>query len=300
MKVVVFGGSGFLGSHTADSLTEKGHEVTIVDINDAPYLKEGQKFVKGSILDMDLIDSVVREAEIVMNFAGIADLDDASTRPRDTITLNILGTCNILEACNKYNVRRFIYASTFYVHSDKGGFYRCSKQATELYIEEFNRKYNLPFTILRYGTLYGPRSTNKNSINRYITQALSDDVIICNGTGNEIREYIHVKDAADLTTEVINEKYLNQHIIITGHQSMRTRDMLNMIKDILGKDVDISYRGIKSETHYNITPFSFKPKFNVKLVGNCYRDMGQGLLESIHDIYEADDDNYKKLEEYKV
>lgn len=291
MKAVVFGGSGFLGSHVADSLTEEGFNVVVFDINTSPYLKDNQEMVIGNILNEDDVDNVVKDADYVFNFAGIADLDDATTKPLKTIQLNILGACNILEACRKYDIKRIIYASSIYVHSEKGGFYRCSKQSAELYVEEYNKKYGLPFTILRYGTLYGPRSDERNSIYRYIKQAFKQKEIICSGTGNEIREYIHVKDAANLSVKVLEEKYINKHIILTGHHGMRSGDMLNMIKDILGNSIDISYRGIESEEHYNITPYSFKPKYSFKLVNNCYRDMGQGLLECIHqvhnDIYES-------------
>jgi len=287
MKVIVFGGSGFLGSHVADSLSEAGHEVTIFDINESEFLRSDQKLIIGDILDRDSIFSAVKGQDVVMNFAGIADLDDATTKPIKTINLNILGTAHIMDACLEFDVKRFIYASTIYVHSEKGGFYRCSKQATEIYIEEYNRKFGLDFTILRYGTLYGPRSDNRNSIYRYIDNALNNKEIVCGGTGDEIREYIHVKDAAELSVKAMNEEYANKHIIITGHHAMRVKDMLNMILEILNDGVEIKYLNKSSDAHYNITPYSYKPKYSFKLVNDYYHDMGSGLVDTIHEVSDA-------------
>lgn len=285
MKAIVFGGSGFIGGHVADCLTETGYEVTLFDLRPAPYLLPGQGMIIGDILDGNAVSEAVRGCDYVYNFAGIADLDDATTKPLDTVGQNIMGTTIILDAAQKHRAKRFIYASTIYVYSDKGGFYRCSKQAAELYIEEYARKFGLDYTILRYGTVYGPRADNRNSIYRYLKQAVEEGKIICSGTGDEIREYIHVKDLARLSVSIIGEEYRNQHVIITGHHSMRFRDMLYMIREILGNKVEVEFTGAKGEDHYGITPYSFVPKIGQKLVSHYYMDMGQGLLECINEIY---------------
>lgn len=285
MKSIVFGGSGFLGSYVAEYLSDLGHETTIFDINPSPYLRPDQKMILGDILDEKLVREAIKGQDYVYDFAGIADLDDATTRPLDTVMQNIVGTTILLEAMRETPVKRFIYASTVYVYSEKGGFYRCSKQATELFVEEYQRKYGIDYTILRYGTLYGVRSDVRNSVYRYIKQALEEQRIIINGTGEEIREYIHVCDAAKLSCDVLNDDFKNKHVIITGHNPMRFRDMLEMIKEILGNKIQIEYLGKRDEFHYNITPYSFIPKIGNKLVSNCYMDMGQGILECIHDIY---------------
>jgi UDP-glucose 4-epimerase len=165
MKVIVFGGSGFVGSHLADALTEAGHEVTIFDIQPSPYLRENQNFIQGDMLDSDSVTRVVHGQEILYNFAGLADIDEALARPVDTVRLNILGCVNLLEAARSCGVKRFIFASTVYVYSETGGFYRVSKQACESYIEEYQRRFGLNYTILRYGTLYGRRADARNSVN---------------------------------------------------------------------------------------------------------------------------------------
>lgn len=288
MKVTVFGGSGFVGSHVADELTERGHEVKIYDLRSSPYLKKGQEMIVGDILDKDKVSDVVKGCDAVYNFAGMADLDTSTTQPIDTINQNILGNALILDAAVKEGVKRFVYASTIYVYSSLGGFYRCSKQATELYIEEYQKRYGLDFTILRYGTLYGPRADERNSMYRYLKEALTNGKITCYGTGEEVREYINVKDAAKLSVDILSEEFKNKHVVITGHHPIKFGEMLNTIKEMLGGKVEIESRPPKEDArygaHYTITPYSFIPKIGQKLVSNYYTDLGQGLLGCLHEI----------------
>jgi UDP-glucose 4-epimerase len=285
MKAIIFGGSGFLGSHVADFLTEAGHAVTIFDIKPSPYLHSGQSMYVGDILNPEQVLDAVRGHDVVYNFAGLADLDDATTRPVDTIRLNIEGNANMLEACRKSDVARFVYASTIYVYSNKGGFYRCSKQAAETYIEEMNRKYGLNFTILRYGTLYGPRADERNSIYRYLREAMDNGRVVCSGSGEEMREYIDVRDAARLSVLILDDTYKNQYMIISGHHPMKFKEMILMIQEILGKNIKIEFSAQKNPDHYIYTPYSFTPKVGHKLVNHRYLDMGQGFLECLHEIY---------------
>lgn len=284
MKAIVFGGAGFVGSHVADCLTETGYEVTIFDLRQSAYLLPGQKMITGNILDENAVFEALKSCDYIYNFAGIADLDDATTKSLDTVHQNIVGTTTILEAARKHIVKRFIYASTIYVYSDRGGFYRCSKQATELYIEEFARKFGLDYTILRYGTAYGPRADSRNSIYRYLKQAIEEGKIVCGGTGDEIREYIHVKDIAGLSVDILSDEYRNQHISITGHHPMRFKDMLYMVREMLNNRVEIEFTGAQDEDHYSMTPYSFIPKIGKKLVSDYYVDLGQGLLECLSEI----------------
>lgn len=286
LKVLVFGGSGFLGSHVADSLTSSGYEVTIFDLKPSTYLKNGQKMISADVLDTNAVTEAISGQDVVYNFAGIADLDDARTKPLDTVKLNVIGNINVMEACLAAGVKRFVYASTIYVYSQKGGFYRCSKQASEIYVEEFHKRFGLEYTVLRYGTLYGERATASNSIYRYLTQAMDEGKITCSGSGEEIREYINVKDAAALSVSILSEEYRNRHIIITGQHPMKYKEMIMMIKEILSKDIEIEFVEGNNPDHYNITPYSFVPKIGHKLVSNLYLDMGQGILECLHEIQE--------------
>ena len=238
----------------------------------------------GDLLDSEFVAACLKGKDYVYQLAGIADLDDARTMPVDTVRQNILGTTCLLDECVKAGIKRFVYASTIYVFSEKGGFYRCSKQACEAYIEEFHRKYGLEFTILRYGTLYGPRSNRKNSIYRYLWQALKDGRITVSGDGSARREYIHTRDAAKLSLEVLAPEYANMHVTLTGHQSIYFMDILNMIKEIMGGKVEIVTEENKNGDHYIMTPYSYTPKVGYKLTSNLFTDIGQGLLEIMEEI----------------
>lgn len=288
MKALVIGGSGFLGSHVADMLLHNKIEVVVFDRKASEYLDDRQQMILGNILNSSQIEQAVKGCDVVYHFAGVANLDDASTRPIDTVEFNIKGTCMILDACVKYGVKRFIYASSFYAHSGKGGFYRCSKQATEMYIEEYSRKYGIGYTILRYGSLYGPRTSSSNGIYDMLKGAYYNSQIHYPGTGEELREYIHVRDAAKLSIKVLEDEYENQHIILTGHEAIRVRDVIEMIKEIMDKPIDVIYDKQDSELHYHMTPYSFKPQYSYKLTDNQYIDIGQGLIECLQEIDEKE------------
>ena len=138
-KAVVVGGSGFIGSHVADHLSDAGYLVTVYDLTESQWLRKDQTMVLGDVLNTELLDNTIANADVVYNFAALADLNQALNQPLKTVNINILGNMNVMEACRQHGVGRFVYASTAYVHSREGGFYRCSKQASEAYVEEYQR-----------------------------------------------------------------------------------------------------------------------------------------------------------------
>lgn len=286
MKVLVTGGSGFVGSHVADALSEAGHDVTVFDLTLSPYLRPDQRMIVGDILDEAAVAGAVADQEAVLHFAGMADLDDARSRASESVRLNILGTTGLLDACRETGLKRFVYASTIYVYSERGGFYRCSKQAAELYVEEFQRRYGLDFTILRFGTLYGPRADERNSVYRLLKQALATRRLDCDGTGEEMRDYVNVRDAARLTLQVLESQFRNQHVIVTGAYPLRYRQLVEMIAEILGGNIPISFDNVDRPAHYKLTPVTFSPKIGYKLTTNVYLDMAQGLLECLHEMHD--------------
>jgi len=283
-NAIIFGGSGFLGSHVADALSDGGHNVSVFDQRPSPYLQSNQTMIVGDIRDANQVRKAMKGQNIVYNFAGLADLDRAVDKPLEAVNQNIVGTVNLLDAAVEFKVKRFVYASTIYVYSRLGGFYRCSKQATELFIEEYNNCYGLEFTVLRYGSLYGPRANEGNGIRRFLHQGLTGGKITYPGTGDEVREYVNVKDAARLSVDILAPKYKNQHIVITGHNSMKSREMLEMIQEMLNQKVLLKFSNTSNNFHYTYTPYSFTPKIGSKLVSNIYADMGEGLLECLQEI----------------
>ena len=247
-KAIVFGASGFLGSHVADALSDKGHKVTLFDCKPSPYLRSDQTMVVGDIMDIDHVRSSLVDQEVVYHFAGLTDLDQASDKPLESASQNILGTVHLLDAAVESGIKRFVFASTIYVYSGLGGFYRCSKQAAELFIEEYNKRYKLEFTVLRYGSLYGVRANNANGIWNYLNQGLRDGKIDYPGTGEEVREYINVKDAARLSVDILSSDFKNRYVVISGHQSMKSKEMLEMIREMIDRDVSLKF----SKTFFTI------------------------------------------------
>ena len=120
MKVVVFG-VWFPGLPTSvTSWFLAGHQVVIFDRVASPWRQADQQMVVGDLLDADAVTNVMDKAEVVYNFAGIADMDEAMTKPVETLLANVLGNAHVLEACRKQNVQRYIYASSAYVFSRQG------------------------------------------------------------------------------------------------------------------------------------------------------------------------------------
>jgi UDP-glucose 4-epimerase len=283
-KVLVTGSAGFIGSHVADSLFEAGYEVVLFDAFSSKYKKHMQQEFVGDINDIDILERAMDGCDAVFHFAAQADIGLSSLKPLETIKTNILGTQNILELAVKKDLKRVLFASTIYVYSSLGSFYRVSKQACEKLIEEYQKEFDLDYTILRYGSLYGPRANEFNFISNAILQAINERKIVRRGNGSEIREYIHVKDAANITTEALNKIYKNKHLIITGYQQNRVSDILNMIKEIFNYEIEIEYGEEKELHHYEVTPYSYEPKIAKKIIPGSHYDLGQGILEQIHEL----------------
>jgi UDP-glucose 4-epimerase len=284
-KAVVIGGSGFIGSHVSDHLSDAGYQVTIYDRNQSDWLRSDQEMVVGDILDSEKIDNTIQGSEVVYNFAALADLNQALEQPRKTIEINILGNFNVMEACHAHNVKRFVYASSVYVHSREGGFYRCSKQASEAYVEEYQKIYGLEYTILRYGSLYGPRADESNGLYRVVQSALKNKVISYKGNIDAMREYIHVEDAARASIDALNAKFINESVVLTGQEPMRVIDMLKMLAEILGLSTDsVEFSENKYAGHYVRTPYAYQPKLGRKYIPPMHVDLGQGLLQVINEF----------------
>ena len=239
----------------------------------------------GNILNEDEVNKAVEGSEIVYNFAGIADIAEANKSPISTIKTNVLGNTIVLDACRKASVSRFVFASTLYVYSAAGLFYRSSKQSSELIIENFSESYDLPYTILRYGSVYGPRAKEGNYVFNILRQAITEGKITSFGKPNDLRDFIHAEDAARLSVEVLSEEFKNQYVILAGNQSIRRNDLLVMIREMLSNNIDIEFVPVESNLHYEVTPYSFGPKLAKRLMGNHHIDLGQGILQCLHEIH---------------
>jgi len=285
MKITVIGGSGFLGSYVADILSEQNHKVVIFDKIKSPWLRKNQKIIIGNILDFKKLETAISGSDIVYNFAALADIDDALKNPIESVKTNIQGTVHALELCKIYKIKRFVFASSIYVYSRDGGFYRCSKQAAETFVEEYYQLYGLKYTILRYGSLYGPRSDENNGLYRIIKKALKKNVLSYTGDKESRREYIHVEDAARASIKILDKEFTNQNLILTGQQSFYVYDVMEMLAEIMGMSKKIKFvKSEKNKGHYIRTPYSYQSRLARKYIPETHIDLGQGLLQLIDEI----------------
>ncbi len=284
LRAVVIGGSGFLGSHVADQLSVEGHSVCIYDRVASPWQRPDQEMVVAELSDEVSLSEAIDGTDIVYNFAALADLDEAMSRPKETAEVNILGNMNVLESCRHHDVARFVFASTVYVNSREGGFYRCSKKAAEEYIQEYQHVYDMDYTILRYGSLYGPRAPDSNSLRVILGQAISDGVIRYGGSPEEIREYVHVEDAARASVSILGESYRNRTVVVTGLESIKMSDLLAMCAEILGLPQNIEYLEDSQTGHYTRTPYAYRNNLARKYIPSLTIDLGQGILQLLDEL----------------
>ena len=287
-NILVFGGFGFLGHYLVHELLNRNYKITVADIHENKKLESKINYIKCDITIKENVENVFKNKQfnVVYNLAGFANLDTAIKYPLKTIQLNVIGNMHILEQCVKNNISRFVYASSAYAMSNKGSFYGISKLASEKIIEEYLKKYSLPFTILRYGSVYSERSYDNNYIYNLVKSAVLIGEINHNGDGNELREYIHAADASKLSVDVIeSDDFKNLHVILTGNERMKRSDLFNMVNEILNDQVEINYKNDGYHNHYNFTPYSFEPSVSRKLSANPHIDMGQGLLECVRSVH---------------
>ena len=285
MKIaVVVGGSGFLGSHVSDELTKAGYLVKVVDRRPSSWIKQQQEMIVTDLINEGELGAAMKDASVVFNFAALSDLNEALRKPVETAQINVMGNLNVLEACRRAGVERFVYASSVYVSSRYGGFYRCSKQAAESFVQEYQKTYDLQYTILRYGSLYGPRADVTNGLYRIVRRALETGRVSYEGSREALREYIHVEDAARASVTALGDEFVNQSVVLTGQEPMKVLDMLEMLSEILDCKRAVEFDEIEPVGHYKRTPYSYESNLGRKFIPPMHVDLGQGLLQLIHYI----------------
>ena len=116
-------------------------------------------------------------------------------------------------------------------------------------------------------------------------EALKTKKIIFPGYGSEEREYIHARDAAELSVDILSDKYSGKRVILTGVEKFSYSEVLEFINEIMGNDLQIEYLDEDYKGHYVLTPYSFSPTVGVKLVNNPSVDFGQGILECLETLH---------------
>jgi len=282
-KILILGSSGFIGSHLVKFLL-KNNEVVQFDMNPPPPQITGSEFIKGSILDKTLVTSAMKDVDIVYHFAAMTDIDIVNDNPARAIEVNIAGTSNVLEACIQEKVERFIFSSSVYVYSEFGGVYKSTKQACELLIEDYNEMHDLAYTILQLGSVYGPGAKQINLISRLINEALSLKEIHHYGTGEEVRQYIYVKDVVQAAATSIDNNYKNKKIILLGNERIIISELMDKIISHTDSNIQKVFHDDQYGIHYKLSPFHTNPDGAVNLKIETPVLLNLGLKKTINVI----------------
>ena len=283
MKVLIYGGSGFLGRNLANYLNKKKHKVTVFDKKKIHFDKN-IKFIKGNILNLKQVKKATKGQDIVYNLAGISDIGDSIKNPISTTRINILGSVFTLEAAVKYTVKRYIFASSIYVLSRQGGFYKTSKKSVESFIEEYNKNNKLKYTILRFGSVYGNESDPRNGIKKILKSALNNKNIIYGGTSRAERRFLHVNDAIKASIAILKKKYVNKSVLITGNKKIKIKNLIKTIQQILKIKKKVFFKRKPMMGHYDTNPFNDKPKKQITYMVKPTISLSQGIINIISSL----------------
>jgi UDP-glucose 4-epimerase len=248
MAVLVTGGSGFIGSHVVDKLMDAGFDVHVFDIT-KPH-RDDVKFIKGDITSQDQLNNAMHDIEYVYHIAAASDINKVAEQPVNAVNLNILSTARVLDAARVNNVARVLFASSYFVDSGKGHLYATTKKASEMICSDYNTLYGLPFTILRYGTAYGPRSRGEDVISLFVKRALSGEPLEIHGSGTQSRNFIYVEDLAKGNVAALSDVAKNRTYILEGRSAVTIRELAEMVTRIFDEDLDIKF-GSKRPDDYS-------------------------------------------------
>ena len=249
MRVLVTGGSGFIGSHVVDKLRLRGHEPVIYDLRPSPWHEPGTvDTVLGSITDREALERALHSCDAVAHLAAVADVNDVHAEPEDAERVNARGTVAVLEAARRAGVKRIVYASTIWVYSDcqdeavdedtllpaPSHLYTSTKLAGELYCKAYQELYGIDYTILRFGIPYGPRAREAAVIPAFVGKALRGEPLTLAGDGSQSRRFVYVEDLADGVALGLNDVASNRVYNLASDENVTIKQIAETIKDELG------------------------------------------------------------------
>jgi UDP-glucose 4-epimerase len=255
MRVLVTGGSGFIGSHVVDKLRARGHEPVIYDLRPSPWHEQGTvDTVLGSITDREALERALHSCDAVAHLAAVADVNDVHASPEDAERVNARGTSAVLEACRRTGVKRIVYASTIWVYSDcaedevdedtllpaPSHLYTSTKLAGELYCKAYQELYGIDYTILRFGIPYGPRAREAAVIPAFVGKALRGEPLTLAGDGGQSRRFVYVEDLADGVALGLDDVATNRVYNLASDENVTIKQIAVRVQEVMG-DVEIVY-----------------------------------------------------------
>jgi len=265
-KVVVTGGAGFIGSHIVEKLLSLGAEVTVIDdlstgrLDNLSAVKDKIKFVKGTILDYDLLKKEFQGAEFVSHQAARRSVPESVENPDPYNEANIMGHLRVLQAARDTGVKRIAFASSSSVYGDTKKFpeeetdlpmpispYALTKLTGEHYCRMFYELYGLESVNLRYFNVFGPRQDPHSQyaclIPKFILSVLKGKQPIIYWDGEQTRDFTFVENNATANVLVFKskEKVGGESINICKGRGVSVNDILKQINDHLGTDIKAKF-----------------------------------------------------------
>jgi UDP-glucuronate 4-epimerase len=266
MKLLVTGCAGFIGWKVSEKLLNEGHEVVGVDnLNDYYDVKlkfyrlellkkyKNFKFYKVDIENYQSLMEIFQENKFdaVINEAARAGVRYSLENPFIYITTNVYGTLNLLELCRKYNVPKFVLASTSSLYAGQPmpfkedlpvntpiSPYAASKKSAEVIAYTYNYHYGIDVSVVRYFTVYGPAGRPDMSIFRFIKWIMEDRPIEVFGDGTQSRDFTYVDDIAEGT--ILALKPVGYEIInLGGNNPHKLTEIINLIEKYTGKEAKL-------------------------------------------------------------
>jgi UDP-glucose 4-epimerase len=256
MKILVTGGSGFIGSHVVDVLIAHGHEPCIYDIVPSTYqAPEDVETVVGDLLDLEVLRGAARGRDAVIHLAAVSDVNEVVRDPSRAELVNARGTEVMLEAALLEKVTRVLYASTVWVYGGAVGqepldedtslvapahFYTATKLAGELFCHSFDELYGLGQTILRFGIPYGPRARASTVVAQFVARALTGDPLTVTGDGAQTRQFVYVEDLAEGIVAALDPVAAGRTYNLVGSEQVSVRQIAETVQELVG-DVPIAH-----------------------------------------------------------
>lgn len=269
MKLLITGGAGFIGSNFIHYILEKypastagGPDYKITNLDLLTYagnlenLKEAEnnpnyKFVKGDIADPKIVNELVKDADMIVNFAAETHVDRSILDANNFVKTNIIGTYNLLEAAkNKGNVR-FHHVSTDEVYGslepkdtpfsestayDPRSPYSASKAASDHLVRAYFHTFGLPITISNCSNNYGPYQFPEKLIPLFITNLIEDKKVPLYGDGLNIRDWLYVKDHCEAIDLIIHKGKTGETYCIGGNSEKTNKEITYKILELMGKN----------------------------------------------------------------
>jgi UDP-glucose 4-epimerase len=249
VRVLVTGGSGFIGSHVVDRLMAHGHEPRIFDLVASPHHEPGEvDTVLGDLLDLEAVRAAVRGCDAVVHLAAVADVNRVADDPSYADLVNVRGTGLLLEAARGEGVPRVLYASTIWVYGGMARpepaheesplalpdhFYTATKLAGEMYCRAYNQLYGLGYTILRFGIPHGPRTRQAAVVARFVAHAMAGEALSITGDGSQSRQFVYVEDLAEGVVAALAPWADGRVYNLVGRESVSVRAIAETVRRVV-------------------------------------------------------------------